>query len=467
MERELIGMIGIGAMIVLMFLRVPVAFALALVGWTGLTVLRHERAADSVMSSDPFGMLLNFDLTTIPAFMLMGYITFVAGFTRDIYDTARVWFARVNGGLAAASTVGCAAFAAVSGSSLATAAAMGKIAVPEMLRQKYDKGLATGVVAASGTLGSLIPPSVLMILYAVFTQESIALLFVAGFLPGVLSAGIYVAMILIRARINPSLAPGMKERTLWSEKFASLKNTWAIVALFVIVVGGIMVGIMTPMEAGAIGAAGAFLIALMAGRMSWDKLKLALMDTLKQTTALFAIIFGAMLFTRFMALSGVGQFLAETAVGYSDSALPVIIALSVIYIILGAFMGPLEIMLITLPIVQPVVEGYDLSLIWFGIIMIKYLEIGLITPPLGFNVFIISSVVGKAVDIVTIFRGVTWFLVMDILTLALLIAIPGITLFLPDLYQDWQTFLRVNDLGSGQALWLWLTGSLAETISAN
>ena len=457
MERELIGGIGVILMILLLFLRVPVAFALLGVGWGGVAILRSTGAADAVLSADTFGSLLNFDLTTIPSFMLMGYIAYVAGFTREVYDAARVLFGRLPGGLAAASTMGCAAFAAVSGSSLATAAAMGKIAVPEMLRRGYDKGLATGVVAASGTLGSLIPPSVLMILYAVFTQQSIALLFIAGILPGILSAGIYIAMILIRARANPDLAPGMAKRIPFREKLRSLKGTWAITLLFILVMGGIMVGFFTPMEAGAIGASGAFLIALLAGRLTRAKLGRAFLDTLRQSGSIFAIIFGAHVFTRFMALSGLGQWLADIATSYSDQAVPVIIALSVIYIVLGTFIGPIEIMLITLPIVVPVVESYDISLLWFGIIMIKYLEIGLITPPLGFNVFMISSVVGRSVPISTIFRGVLWFLAMDVVTLALLIGVPAITLFLPELYTDWMSYLRTANLEAGEAIWLWLT----------
>ena len=466
MDRELIGALGVLAMILLMFARMPVAFALTLVGWVGLAILRSDRAADAVLSSDTFGTLLSFDLTTIPAFMLMGYITYVSGFTREIYDAARIWFGRTPGGLAAASTLGCAAFAAVSGSSLATAAAMGKIAVPEMLRRGYDKGLATGVVAASGTLGSLIPPSVLMILYAVFTEQSIALLFIAGIIPGFLSAAIYIGMVLIRARANPALAPGMTERVSLGEKFAALSGSWGIVLLFILVMGGIMIGFFTPMEAGAIGASGAFLIAALAGRMTRAKTSAAFLDALRQTGSIFAIIFGAMIFSRFIALSGLGQFLADWASSISTDATPVIIAISVIYVILGTFIGPIEIMLLTLPIVTPVVEGYDVSLIWFGVIMIKYLEIGLITPPLGFNVFIISSVVGKAVPVTTIFRGVMWFLAMDILTLAVLIAWPEITLYLPDLYTDWMSFLRNADMGAMQAIGLWLQGDLAATVAA-
>lgn len=460
MERELIGGLGVLFMITLLFLRVPVAFAMLVVGWGGVSVLRSTGAADAVLSADTFRMLLNFDLTTIPSFMLMGYIAYVAGFTRDVYEAARQWFGRLPGGLAAASTIGCAAFAAVSGSSLATAAAMGKIAVPEMLRHGYDKGLATGVVAASGTLGSLIPPSVLMILYAVFTQQSIALLFMAGFIPGILSALIYIIMIQTRAYLNPKLAPGMPDATSFREKMVALKGAWAIGLLFIIVIGGIMLGIFTPMEAGAIGASGAFLIALFAGRLTKHKISLAFLDTLRQTGAIFAIIFGAIVFTRFIALSGLGQYMADAASMFSDQAIFVIIALSLIYLILGTFMGPIEIMLITLPIVIPVMESYNISLLWFGIIMIKYLEIGLITPPLGFNVYMLSSVVGRAVPITTIFRGVTWFLAMDVVTLALLISFPAISLFLPDVYITWTSFLRVQELGATEAIWLWMTGGL-------
>ncbi|WP_407495804.1 TRAP transporter large permease [Pseudooceanicola sp. MF1-13] len=460
MDRELVGGLGVLLMIVFLFLRIPVAFALLLVGWCGITILRSTGAADAVLSADTFGTLLTFDLTTIPSFMLMGYIAYVAGFTKEVYDSARLWFGRLPGGLAAASTLGCAAFAAVSGSSLATSAAMGKIAVPEMLRRGYDKGLATGVVAASGTLGSLIPPSVLMILFAVFTQQSIALLFIAGILPGAFSAFVYITMILIRARINPSLAPGMTERISLRRKLYALKGSWAIGLLFILVMGGIMLGVFTPMEAGAIGASGAFLIALLAGRLSVEKVKMAFSDTLRQSAAIFAIIFGATVFTRFMALSGLGQYLAEIATSVSDQATPVIIALSVIYIILGTFIGPIEIMLITLPVVIPIVQSYDISLIWFGVIMIKYLEIGLITPPLGFNVFMLSSVVGRAVPITTIFKGVMWFLAMDVVTLGILIAVPSITLFLPDLYDTWMSYLRNADLSSIEAIRLWITGDL-------
>ena len=456
MEREVVGLVGVIAMVVLMFLRVPVAYALALVGFIGVAILRNMGAAEAVFAAEPFGAVLFFDLTTIPAFMLMGYLTFVAGFTRELYDTARIWFARTSGGLAAASVFGCAGFSAVSGSSLATAAAMGKIAVPEMLHRNYDRGLATGVIAASGTLGSLIPPSVLMILYAVFTEQSIAVLFIAGIIPGILSAGIYIAMILARAKMNPALAPGMTEGTSWREKLYALRGTWGILLLFIVVIGGIIIGLFTPMEAGAIGAAGAFLIALFARRLDKEKIQTALMDTLRQSTIIFAIIFGAFIFTRFMALSGLGQYMADIAISISDKPIPVILALSLLYIVLGTFMGAIEIMLITLPIVIPVVESYDLSLIWFGVIMIKYLEIGLITPPLGFNVFVISSVVGKAVSIVTIFRGVMWFLAMDFVTLGLLIFIPSITLVLPDLYVEWSSYLRNSDVGYWPTLWQWL-----------
>jgi len=209
------------------------------------------------------------------------------------------------------------------------------------------------------------------------------------------------------------------------------------------------------------GAAGAFLIALLSGRLTREKFRVAILDTLRQSAIIFAIVFGALVFTRFMALSGLGQAMAEFAGSISTNPIPVIVALSVIYIILGTFMGSIEIMLLTLPLVTPIIESYELSLVWFAVIMIKYLEIGLVTPPLGFNIFVIASVVGKhVVPITTIFRGVIWFIVIDILTLAILIAFPSVTLFLPDVYLNWTSFLRTNNLGVGSAIWLWLTGGL-------
>ncbi len=444
MDPFLLGMLGLGAMLVLVALRVPIAFGMAIVGFVGMifavgwpegSEFDFERGWDAAFAYaavEPFSFIASFPIVAVPLFLLMGYVAFHAGFTRDIYDTARVWMSRLYGGLAMASVAGCAMFAAVSGSSLATAAAMGKLAVPEMLRHKYDPGMATGVVAASGTLGSLIPPSILMILYGIFTEESVGQLLMAGLIPGILSAAIYMLMVWIRAKINPELAP-RAEGTTWGERIVALKGTWSILVLFVIVMGGIYSGIVTPTEAAAAGAAGAWILGFLARRLNKENSRDSLVETARQSANIFALVLGAKIFVGFIALTGVAAGLTEWAGTLDVPPIMILVSLSLIYIVLGTFMDPLGMMLLTLPVVTPVIQELGYDLVWFGVIMVKFLEIGLITPPVGLNVYILKGVVGDAVPLETIFKGILWFLAMDILTLAVLIAFPEISLWLPTL----------------------------------
>ncbi|KAA1172340.1 TRAP transporter large permease [Marinobacter salinexigens] len=443
MDPTTIGIWATVGMVSMLLLRIPISVVLVATGYTGLVIVMAGRgggfdlelgfmAANSFLGELPYSSTAEYTFVTIPMFLLMGYIATEAGFTKDLYHTARMWLGRVPGGLAVASSVGCALFAAISGSSLATAAAMGRMAVPEMLARGYDKGLATGVVAASGTLGSLIPPSILMILYAVFTDQSIAAMFVAGIIPGLLSLLIYVGMVMIRAKINPALAPPT-EKSTWQEKFGSLKSTWGMLLLLTVVVSGLYTGMFTPSEAGAIGAAIAFLISLFSRRINREKTSSALLETLKSTSMLFAAVIGAYMVTSFTALTGIAAELTSWAGSFDVHPIVVIASLSLLYIFLGTFMGSIEIMLLTLPIVIPIVKGLDYDLIWFGIIMIKYLEIGLVSPPVGINCFILKSVVNDDVRLSQIFRGVSWFIVMDIITIALLVIFPEIVTFLPNL----------------------------------
>jgi tripartite ATP-independent transporter DctM subunit len=443
MDPLTLGTTGLVVMLVLIMLRVPIAFALGIVGFIGLIFAigwrpgaefdfqRGWDASWAYISFEPFSFIASFALVAVPLFLLMGYVAFHAGFTRDIYYTARVWLSGLPGGLAMASVAGCAMFAAVSGSSLATAAAMGKLAVPEMLRYKYDKGLATGVVAASGTLGSLIPPSILMVLYGIFTEQSVGKLLVAGFIPGVLSALVYMAMIWVRARLTPGFAP-TADRVTWGERFRSIKGTWSIIVLFVIVMGGIYFGIVTPTEAAAAGAFGAWALAFIARRLDRGTARSAVVETVVQTASIFAIVLGAKIFVGFIAITGVAGALADWALTLDLPPLGILLALSAVYVVLGMFMDPLGIMLLTLPVVTPVIEALGYDLIWFGVIMIKFLEIGLITPPVGLNVYVLKGVVGDAVKLETIFKGILWFLAMDVVTLVVLLAFPEITLWLPD-----------------------------------
>ncbi len=443
MDPTLLGGIGLIAMLLLVMVRVPIAFGMAIVGFAGIILrigwspggefdfARGWQAAFAYLSFEPYVFIANFTLVAVPLFLLMGYVAFHAGFTRDIYDTARVWLSKLHGGLAMASVVGCAMFGAVSGSSLATAAAMGKLAVPEMLRHKYNPGLAGGVVAASGTLGSLIPPSILMILYGIFTEESVGRLLLAGLIPGLLSALVYMLMVWVRAKVNPELAPAGGGYT-WRERFASLRGTWSMVTLFLIVMGSIYSGLVTPTEAAAVGAIGAWAIALMSRRMTRDNSRNAIVETIRQTASIFAIVLGAKIFVSFISLTGVAGALTEWALSLDMHPVMVLFALSMIYIVLGTFMDPLGIMLLTLPVVTPVIQEMGFDLIWFGVIMIKLLEIGLITPPVGLNVYILKGVLGDSVRLEALFKGIFWFLAMDVLTLAILIIFPQISLWLPN-----------------------------------
>ncbi len=444
MNTGLLGFLGLLAMLGLVAIRVPIAFCMATVGFVGMIIAvgwpegrdfdfdRGFDAAWAYISFEPFSFIANFPIVAVPLFLLMGYVAFHAGFTQDIYYAARVWLSRLYGGLAMASVAGCAMFAAVSGSSLATAAAMGKLAVPEMLRYKYDKGLAAGVVAASGTLGSLIPPSILMILYGIFTEESIGQLLMAGLIPGVMSAAIYMAMIYVRARLNPEIGP-RAETVAWIDRIIALKGTWSIIALFSIVMGGIYLGIVTPTEAAAAGAAGALILGFLAGRLNRKNTWAALVETVRQCANIFALVLGAKIFVGFIALTGVANVVTLWAGTLDMPPIMIMLMLSLVFIVLGTFMDPLGMMLLTLPVVTPVIQDLGYDLVWFGVIMIKFLEIGLITPPVGLNCFILKGVVGDSIPLETIFKGILWFLLMDVFTLALLIAFPEISLWLPSL----------------------------------
>ncbi len=442
MEPTTLGAWGLIVMLGLIAVRVPIAFCMAFIGFFGIILAvgwpaggefdfqRGFDAAWAYIAFEPFSFIANFPIIAVPLFLMMGYVAFHAGFTKDIYYTARVWLSQLNGGLAMASVAGCAMFAAVSGSSLATAAAMGKLAVPEMLRYKYHPGIATGVVAASGTLGSLIPPSILMVLYGIFTEESIGQLLMAGLIPGVLSAAIYMGMVWIRATINPELAP-KAESVSWTDRFIALKGVWSILVLFLIVMGGIYSGIVTPTEAAAAGCAGAWILGFITRRLTKEASKDAAIETAKQVANVFALVLGAKIFVGFVALTGVAGDLTGWATNLDVDPIWILLSLSLVFVVLGTFMDPLGMMLLTLPVVTPVIQDLGYDLVWFGVIMVKFLEIGLITPPVGLNVYVLKGVVGDAVPLETIFKGILWFLAMDILTLVVLILYPEISLWLP------------------------------------
>ncbi len=427
MSNLAIGYLGLASIFVLIALRVPVGLVLGLIAFFGVCAVSGLKVAYGLLETVPFDFAANWTFSAIPMFLLMGAIAHLSGISSDVFRAARLWLGALPGGLALATNFACAGFAAASGSSMATAAAMGRIAIPEMLRLRYQKGFATATVASAGTLGTLIPPSISMIVYGIFAEVSVSKLFVAGILPGILSALIYAIMIIGRCRANPSLAPVLEESVTWPERWRSLRNIWPLMLLIVCILAGLYGGVVTATEAGALGAFVALVISILQRRMSFAVFYECVIDALSQTASIFFVAMGAVLLTRFLAISGVAAHLASFVEHWGGDPLPLVLASSVIFLVLGMFLNPLGLMLLSLPILLPLYRELDLDLIWFGILVIKFIEIGLITPPVGMNVYVIKSVVGDEVELDTIFKGVAWFLVCDLITVAILIAFPDIT----------------------------------------
>ena len=428
-----IGFAGIGVLLGLIALRVPIGVSLIGVSFGGIWVLVGERAAWGAIGIVPYSFAATWQLSSVPMFLLMGFFCFHAGLTKGLFDAARVWLSALPGGLAIATVFGAAGFAAVTGSSVACAAAMGRIAVPEMLRQGYDTSLATGTVAAAGTIGALIPPSILMIMYGIIAEVPINQLFLGGVGAGLLTAFGYVIVIVIRATLQPATAPRLTERVSYAERFRALKEIWPVLILVLGVFGGLFSGVFTPTEAGAVGAFLSLVIAGLKGSLSLQSFRNALLETLLTTAALFIIAIGASMLTRFLAFSGAGDYLSQAVAAMGANELLLLLGISLIYLVLGMFLEPLGAMLLTLPILLPIIETTGYSLVWFGVLLTKFLEIGMITPPIGLNVFVIKGVVGNLASTSTIFRGIMWFLVADLIVVVLLIAFPQITLYLPSL----------------------------------
>ncbi|MEB8386486.1 TRAP transporter large permease [Rhodobacteraceae bacterium KMM 6894] len=433
MSSIAIGATGLAVLLLMLALRVPIALALASVSIAGVAAIRGPNAAFAVLTEQPYNFIAHWSLSAVPMFLLMGSVAFNSGLTQSLFTAARLWLSRLPGGLAVASTMASAGFAAASGSSVATAAAMGRIAIPEMMKYRYDPGLAAGSVAVAGTLGSLIPPSILMVLYAVFAEVSVSQALMAGILPGILSAFMFIALIVIKTTINPALAPPVTEEVTWKARFAILLEVWPLPLLVIAVIGGMYSGVFTATESAAGGAMMAFIIAGLQGRLTLKVIFDSVLDALKGTSTILFIAMGGFLLARFMAFSGLPSHLSDIVQRMAVDPLLFMVGISVIYIILGMFLDSMGIMLLTIPIMVPILHSMDMDLIWFGVIMIKYLEIGLITPPVGLNCFIIKGVVGNAISLTTIFKGVMWFLVADLVTLALLISFPQISLFIPNI----------------------------------
>lgn len=427
-----VGLVGIGLLLTLIALRVPIGICMITVSFSGIWYLMGWNVAWGSLGVIPYQFSTNWVLSSVPMFLLLGFVCYHARLTEGLFRAARMWLSGVPGGLAISGILGCAGFASVCGSSVACSAAMGRIAVPEMMKQRYSAELATGTVAAGGTIGALIPPSIIMILYGIIAQTSITELFLGGVTIGLLTMFSYILVILIRVKLNPALAPSVKEAIPRAEKMRALRDVWPIVLVMLGIFGGLFSGIFTPTEAGAIGALLSCVVALIARSLSWERFKNAILETLLTTTALLIIGIGASLLQRFLALSGAGTYISELIIGQNADIVWVLLGIVLIYLLLGMFLEPIGAMLLTLPIVLPIINSAELSLVWFGVVLTKLLEIGMITPPVGMNVFVIKGVVGNLISTTGIFKGIFWFLVADFVVLLLMMCFPDLVLFLPN-----------------------------------
>ncbi|MBJ3775336.1 TRAP transporter large permease [Acuticoccus mangrovi] len=433
MSSLTIGLVGIAALVVLFALRLPIGLVLGGVSFFGIWTLTSFRTAFGAVKSIPYEFSASWSLTAIPMFLLMGAIIHRSGITEQLFRAARLWLNRLPGGLAVATNFASAGFAAASGSSLATATAMARIAVPEMLRYRYDPGLAAGVVASAGTLGALIPPSVMFVLYGVFAEESITDLMLAGTVPGILTALVYAAMIILRCKRNPSLAPRSDEVVPLGERLRALAGIWPLPFLIIGVIGGIYSGVVSATEAGAYGAFLALIAAVLTGRFRWRMIGEAFLEAALNTANIFFIAIGAALLTRFVVLAGIPFAISDLIDALPGGVVPLFVLMAVVYLAAGMFLDPIGIMLITIPLFVPTFHQMGLDGVLMGVVVVKFLEVGLLTPPVGLNVFAVKASIDDAIPITTIFRGVAWFLVCEAIIITLLLAFPAISLTLPAL----------------------------------
>ncbi len=423
------ALIGFAAMLLLIFLRVPVAFSMALVGFIGVGIMRNWPSAYAMTGAVVRESGFQYLLSVLPLFILMGNFITQAKLSKELYAAAYAFLGHRKGGLAMSTVVACGGFGAVCGSSLATAATMSKLAYPEMRRLGYSRALASGSIAAGGTLGILIPPSIVMVVYAILTEQSIGKMFAAGILPGLLAIIFYLLAVRWTIWRDPNAGPP-GERMSWKERLLALRDVWGVLVLFIIVMGGIYGGIFSSTEAAGIGACGAFLFALLRGRLTWQVLSNVLVESARTTGMLFMVLIGALLFSSFINFTSMPGDLQDWVQQFDMSPIVVILLICAIYIVLGSVLESMSMVLLTVPIFYPLVQHLGFDLIWFGIIVVVVTEISFITPPVGMNVMVLKSLLPD-VKMSTLYRGVIPFVVADVFRLAVLLAFPVISLLLP------------------------------------
>ena len=429
MSPDAVALIGFVVLFILMLLRVPVGMAMGLVGVCGYSYLVGPGPALKLIGQTSMRTVTDYTFGVIPMFMLMGAFVSVSGVSKELFRAANSFVGHLRGGLGVATVVACGGFAAICGSSVATAATFAGVAYPEMRRYGYPQSFSTGVIAAGGTLGAMLPPSTVLAVYAIITQQDIGKLFMAGIVPGLLALVMYVITIAILVKLRPDMLPAGPVRP-WSERVKGLKEVWAPLLLFAFVIGGLYGGVFTPTEAGGMGAGGAFLLGVVRGKLSRAQIREALLSATRTSAAVFTVLIGALLFGYFLTITQVPQRLTELLSSLGLGPYGVLALIMLMYLILGCLMDAMAMIILTVPIIYPIVIGLGFDPIWFGIIIVMTVELGLIHPPVGMNVFVIKSVV-KDVSFSTIFKGVIPFVITDLIRLLILIVFPIIALWLP------------------------------------
>ncbi len=432
MDPVTVGILGCVLLVVLLFLGMPIAFVMMFVGFSGIWALSSLDAALPKVAETVWGVANNYPYTIIPLFILMGSFAGSGGITRELYNTFDKWARRLPGGLGIATIAACAAFGAVSGSSVAAAAAMGSVALPEMRRFGYDPKLGCGVIAAGGTLSFLIPPSLGFVVYGMLTEQSIGKLLISGILPGLLMSGAFIACVIVLVGLNPALAPRSTEKVTFRDKLIALKGVWEVLLVFFIVMGGIYLGFINPTEAGAIGATSLFIIVIIKRKLTKQNLFSALLEMARISIMVLFLVAGATLFSYFLALSTIPTAVSTWIAGLGVSKYIILVIIVAIYFLLGCFLDSVSMMVLTLPVIFPVIVTIGFDPIWFGVLLVLMMEAGLITPPVGLNIYTIAGI-AKDVPMGTIFRGAMPFLLSIIGTAIILTVFPQIATYLPNL----------------------------------
>jgi C4-dicarboxylate transporter, DctM subunit len=429
MSSDAIAVLGFVALFVLMLLRVPVGMAMGLVGVTGFAYLVNGDAALKIIGHTSMRTVTDYTFGVIPMFLLMGAFVSNSGMSRELFRAANSFVGHFRGGLGIATIAACAGFAAISGSSVATAATFATVAYPEMRRYNYPQSFATGVIAAGGTLGAMLPPSTVLAVYGIITEQDIGKLFIAGVIPGLLAASMDMLTVVVIGWLRPDFLP-VAPRHSWKERLIGLRDIWAMLLLFVFVIGGLYGGLFTPTEAGGVGAIGALIIGVVRGKLDGVQIRRSLLQAVRTAAAVLTVLIGALLFGYFLTVTQTPQKVTAFLIALGLGRYGVLALIMVMYIVLGCLMDSLAMIILTIPIIFPVIMQLGFDPIWFGVIIVMTVELGLIHPPVGMNVFVIKSVV-QEVTFSTIFRGVLPFILTDLIRLVILIAFPILALWLP------------------------------------